>query len=72
MQFALAQEQATFERAADEFAASPGRSESITAMMRLALSGLSHDSRREASEWLWLNVNVKVTHDNVVHLSLVH
>jgi hypothetical protein len=72
MQTALAQEQVTFERAADDFAASPGHSESITAMMRLALGGLSHDSRREASDWLMMNVNVKVTQDSVVRLSLVH
>lgn len=61
MQSEQAEELKTYQRAADDFAASPGRSESITTMMRLACEGVCLAVRQRARNWLFVQVGVRVT-----------
>lgn len=49
-----------YHRTAEDFAAQPGNSKSITTMMRLACEGLTPHARRIAGRWLLMYLGVRV------------
>lgn len=58
-------EQLSFVGAADQYAARPGDSEAITAMMRLACEGVTLSLRQRASDWLFRTLGVRVIEDAI-------
>jgi hypothetical protein len=54
-----------FEKAATDFVADPGNTESISTMMQLAMEGVNPTRRRWAARWLHQHCNVVVVPEGV-------